>query len=226
MAKDQKQKDQQKEDKKNVKVRLSMEEARELFGGELPQAYRKPPPEKKGIKIDYASISLSVLVTIIIFIGLVIYFDQTTGKNLIEPLEATPIQLNDFPDQYRQEANEIRTYWNQGNIGEANTAINNLLQQVRGREASLAKRLYLLKLRARMIEQNYEGAQELAQFLRTTYSNDEEYLAQVMWYRGLSYYYKGEYFQAVSMFEQVAEAGIEKSDKAARHAEDIRSFAY
>ena len=202
-----------------------MEEARELFGGELPQAVPKPS-KKKGIDIDYKAISLSIVVAAVIFFLLVLYFNLTTGKNLIEPLQATPITIAPVPEKYSQPVNEIQTYWNQNEIARADNAIGAILNQVQEDDQELAKRLFLLRLKARVIQKDYEQAQELAQVLRSTYRQDKQVRAKVMWYRGLCYYYQEQYYQAVSMFEQVAGSNVEMSGQAAEYAEEIRSFSY
>ena len=202
-----------------------MEEARELFGGELPQAVQKPP-KKKGIDIDYKAISLAIVVAAVILFLLALYFNMTTGKNLIEPLQATPITITSVPEKYSRPVNEIQTYWNQNEVARADNAIGAILSRVQEDDEELGKRLFLLRLKARVIQKEYEQAQELAQVVRSTYRQDQKVIAKVMWYRGLCYYYQEQYYQAVSMFEQVAEAEVDMSDRAAEYAEEIRSFSY
>ena len=225
MAKKQTQKNKSDGGKSRVKLRMSMEEARELFGGELPQAVPKPQ-KKKGIDIDYKAISLAIVVAAVIFFLLALYFSMTTGKNLIEPLQATPITIAPVPEKYSRPVNEIQAYWNQNEITRADNAIGAILNRVQEDDEELAKRLFLLRLRARVIQKDYEQAQQLAQVLRSTYRQDQQVMAKVMWYRGLCYYYQEQYYQAVSMFEQVAGADVEMSERAAEYAEEIRSFSY
>lgn len=203
---------------------MSPDEAREFFGGELPQAYRNIPQQSGGgFQIDRRALAYA-MVAFLLFLGsLMLYFKLTGATQVIEPMEAGTIELvsREYPE-VNSELQTISNRWNAGDLEAAVSSINTIIEDAKEQSSDLAKQLYLLKIKGMVVQEKNAQAARFGQYLQSQYPNDEMFLAEVYWYRGHSYYYRKRYYDAINAFDQVVLLGGTHADQAQQYLDKIR----
>ena len=84
------------------------------------------------------------------------------------------------------------------------------------------KELWLYSIELRLAMANYSEAFELAQIVQSNYTNDNQVLASVLWYKAHVYYYQKRYLDSHQQFATVAIMNDNRySEKAKEYQDEI-----
>lgn len=200
---------------KETKYRsITPEEAKELIRS------GRAKKSKHGNLFDVPSLVLSMSVLALIITIVIIYAEVYSDTRIVKDYVPQTFPVSNYA-QLNSAFNEIPLWQEQENF----TRIDSLVAlYLYNENLSLDEQIFIWEysIELRLAQKKYEQALELSRITQSKFTDNDQVLASVLWYRANAYYQLKRFFDAHQQFATVAIMKDKRySEKAAFYAEEI-----
>ena len=203
-------------------VKLSKEQAKEFFGGQLPDPVQNP--QKPGFQMNTQAISYSIATAIGLTVLLAMFLSWSGLGAVIKPMERGNLTFSEEARANWPVLAEAEESWKAGHLDRALEQMNSVLNKTLTSDPVTAKQIYISKLIAFLVQERHTQVLRFAEFLHGKFEKDDLFQADVFFFRAHAYYYLDQYGNAINSFDQTVLRGGRFSNQAQDYINELKEI--